>query len=199
MDSYQKTSIDRPGCVTAYTIFLWLTAAAYIIFALIIGLPLLSESAGAGIVLLFCGLAVAGIPVTLGIGLWQMKKWACALVLIFQGMGVLGSLLSMFGVYAASNVAEAISFIGRPAVGLLISGGIMYWFIDNRHQFDQDRYVLGPDGQVIKKPADNTAVIIAVVGAVAVMCLLPIVIIAVLTLLGPQIGDVFSRIITELE
>ena len=50
-----------------------------------------------------------------------------------------------------------------------------------------------------EKKSDNRGVIIAcVVGLIAIFCMLPCVAIMILTLLGPQIGNVFSRVTAGL-
>ncbi len=62
---------------------------------------------------------------------------------------------------------------------------------------------MGPDGELIKERVRttgfDTASAVAIVGVIAVVCLIPIMTIAILTLLGPQIGNVFSRITAGLE
>lgn len=56
-------------------------------------------------------------------------------------------------------------------------------------------------GRVLEEPAaDNTMIIVAatIIGVVAILCFVSIAVIAVLTLLGPQIGTVFSEITSGL-
>ncbi len=56
-----------------------------------------------------------------------------------------------------------------------------------------------PEGAGEKKGGFPTWAIIVIIVAVVLLCLLPICVIAILTLLGPSIGNVFSNIIEEIE
>jgi hypothetical protein len=47
--------------------------------------------------------------------------------------------------------------------------------------------------------SNNTRIIVIVLVILGLCCLIPVCVIALLTLLGPQIGDVFSDIVDELE
>ena len=198
MDDYGSAAVERPGCVTAYAILTWLGAAVYLIAAFVVGMSLASEVVAAGVIILICGWLLAAIPIATGVGLWQMKKWGWGLVILSQGLGVIGALFYMLAAFLAASVREALPLVCGGMTGLLINGGILYWFITNRHLFDQPTTVLGPEGTLVQKSADNTMVIIVIAGVAIVLCLIPIFIIAILTLLGPQIGEVFSNIVNEL-
>ena len=57
--------------------------------------------------------------------------------------------------------------------------------------------------QPAAKPSGGTGMVIGIVGGVVglvvfIFCVLPICVIAILTLLGPQIGNVFSKITNGL-
>jgi hypothetical protein len=56
-----------------------------------------------------------------------------------------------------------------------------------------------PEGEGEKKGGFPTWAIIVIIVAVVLLCLLPICVIVILTLLGPSIGTVFSNIIEEIE
>ncbi len=140
----------------------------------------------------FVGL-FALIPIITGVGLWRMQKWGWWLVVVTQSLGVLAALFSLIsGLLLNAIVAGA------------VSGGILYWFVSSRQLFLGPFMHLpggGAEGEPVagSTPAsknNNTTVI--VVGIVLAVFLVPVCIIAVLTLLGPQIGDVFSRIVDGL-
>ncbi len=198
MDDYRSAAAERPGCVTAYAILAWLGAAVYLIAAFVGGMSIASEVVTAGVMILICGWLLAAIPIATGFGLWQMKKWGWGLVILSQTVGVIGGLLYMLAAFLAANIYEALPLLCGGLTGLLINGGILYWFITNRQLFDRPNYVMGPEGTMVQKSSDNTIVIIVIAGVVIVLCLVPIFIIAILTLLGPQIGEVFSNIVNEL-
>jgi hypothetical protein len=144
------------------------------------------------------------LQIVTGIGLWRMAKWGWWIVVILQTLGVAGAVLNVIAVLFVPGAAHA----GSPLVFVitgLVSGGILYWFFTNRHLFNGTpayRTVIGPDGTAVSEPvvssgnSNITAVII--IGVVLVFFILPVVAIAVLTLLGPQIGNVFSGITNNL-
>jgi len=198
MDEYGSAAGERPGCVTAYAILAWVGAAVYLIAAFVAGMSIASEVITAGVMILVCGWLLAAIPIATGFGLWQMKKWGWGLVILSQTVGVIGGLFYMLAAFLAANIYEALPLLCGGLTGLLINGGILYWFVTNRHLFDRPTYIMGPEGTMVQKSADNTMVIIVIGGVVIVLCLVPIFIIAILTLLGPQIGEVFSNIVDEL-
>jgi hypothetical protein len=179
---------DRPGCVTAYAVLLWLGGGLMALGSLIAFINPM-EGPIVGIVVGIFAL----LPIMTGVGLWRMHKWGWWLVVVTQSLGVAGALFNLL----SGLLLEAI-------VTGAISGGILYWFINNRQLF------LGPFTQhtnvgVESEPVvggapasknNNTTVI--VVGIVLAVFLVPVCLIAFLTLLGPEIGDVFSRIVNEL-
>ena len=85
---------ERPGWVTAYVILIWLSVGQ----GLISGLCILGGITGLGSILGLGGLGgvaiiAFGVPLVLvainvatGIGLWQMKKWGWAMVVVVQGL-----------------------------------------------------------------------------------------------------------------
>ena len=181
-------SHDRPGCVSAYAVLLWLGGGLLVlsVFSMFSDPSFGPTSAvGSGLIAL--------ILIAIGAGLWQMQAWGWWLVVIIQSLGVLAALLSLIG---------GGGFYGLVSGG--ISGGILYWFLSNRHLFLDAltyRTSTGPDGKPITEristPKSNTSTAV-IVGVVLAVFLVPICIIATLTLLGPQIGNVFSRIVDGL-
>ncbi|MCL4265191.1 MAG: hypothetical protein KJ069_18385 [Anaerolineae bacterium] len=201
-------SVDRPGCVTAYAVLAWFGAAAYICGALALAVSGLSdpEFTVFGLILALVIGVLSLLPILTGIGLWKMTMWGWWLVVLINGLGVAGSLLNMLvAVLLVSQEPNAIGTLCGGVIGLAIYGYILYWFITNRSLFGNytTQTVMGLDGEIIKERVKtrgfDTASAIAIVGVVAVMCLIPIFTIIVLTLLGPQIGNVFSRITAGLE
>ena len=181
---------DRPGCVTAYAVLLWLGGGLLLLSAWIS----FFDPSGDSIAGVFVGL-FALIPIIAGVGLWRMQKWGWWLVVITQSLAVVVALFNLLS-----------GLLLQAVVTGAVSGGILYWFINNRQLF------LGPfthnagvavnvEGEPVADgtpPAKGNNTTIIVVGIVVAVVLVPVCIIATLTLLGPDVGDVFSRIVDGL-
>jgi hypothetical protein len=179
---------DRPGCVTAYAVLLWLGGSFLLLPALIqFFVPTGDPSIG-----VFLGL-LAVVQIIAGVGLWRMQKWGWWLVVVTQSLGVVAALFSLISGLLLNTIVTGV-----------VSGGILYWFIENRQMFlgpFTQQTGVGPEGEPMvggapTSKSNNTTVI--VVGIIATVFLVPVCIIAVLSLLGPEIGDVFSRIVDGL-
>jgi hypothetical protein len=136
---------ERPGCVTAYAVLLFISAGLAALGGLIAGLSMMSDSAyqfmGLGIMVVI--LIVAGLYFLLGRGLWQLKNWARIIVMILQGLGLLGSLLSMCNALSLTSNPGFYGYQSDPTgsiiggiVGLAIGGYILYWFAVHAEYFD---------------------------------------------------------------
>ena len=179
---------DRPGCVTAYAVLLWLGGGLLVLVALI-AFVAPTEEPGVGVVV---GL-FALLPIITGVGVWRMQKWGWWLVVITQSLGVVAGFLNFVSGLLLSGIVTGI-----------VSGGILYWFINNRQLF------FGPFthhagvnaagepvvGGAPASKGNNTTII--VVGLVLAVFLVPVCIITFLTLFGPNINNVFSQIVNEL-
>ena len=176
---------DRPGCITAYAVLLWLGGGLLVLSTL----SLFSESSTGSAI--FSGL-FAIFLIAIGIGLWQMQSWGWWLVVIVQSLSVLAALLSLIGGAVLYGLASG-----------SISGGILYWFFTNRQLFigtSSQVASIDPNGEPIPAQASASKTVV-IVGIILAVFLVPVCIIAALSLLallGPQIGDVFSRITSGL-
>ncbi len=207
---------ERPGCVTAYAIIIWIGAG----LGLIAGLCGLSGVLGTGggrlggfeIIVMGVVLVLVAINVVTGIGLWQMKKWGWAIVIVIHGLSVILGLLTMALTLLTVFSASSELMVAEPTVlcsnlsSLAVSGFILYWFVTNRELFNGEmpvETVIGPDGELVQQPAkktSDTTMLLAVGGGlVLVLVLVCVVIFAVLAILGPEVGNVFSQITFELE
>jgi hypothetical protein len=203
-----KAKPDRPGCLSIYAILLWLGGGLAVI-----GLCLLTASGGLfggpiGIFEICLGsiyflLVVLGI--TAGIGIWQMRRWGLVLALVLQSLSIITSALTALAFVAGSS--QNLSYAFGNLVGLAINGFIIYWFITNRALFNGGTNVVstaGPGGESVYQPAqqkrnDAAMALLAIGGVVAIGLLVCIVVIAILAILGPQIGNVFSQITYTLD
>lgn len=187
-------SPERPGCITAYAVLIWLGGVLFAFTTF----DFISKGNPAAL----CGGVFVILAIITGYGLWQMREWSWWLVVILQSLSLLGSLFSLFAVLTSPYVSEGI--LG-PLVGAVGSGIILYWFVTNRSHFlgaPVYRTVVGPDGETMQElvsPSGSSKTGIIVAGVVILVVVVPVVIIAILTLLGPQVGNVFSRIVTGLE
>ena len=117
------------------------------------------------------------------------KKWAWWLVVITQSFGLAGGLLSLpgnlAGMLAVIGSGDSVSAMSRiigglfALAGMAISGGILYWFVTNRHLFGD---------------LSGSTVVAIVVGMVAIVLLIPIIVIVILVLFGPALVNLFSNI-----
>lgn len=202
---------ERPGCITIYAILLALGGIANIVVsALVFGQGFIVESdfATVAIILMLCMFAWSFIPFVMAVGLWRMRMWAWWLVVIFQVFGLLVACFALAlvvpafatGLEGQVGTAELIILFAVVPLGLLINVVILYWFLRNRDRFRRPG-VVHVGGRALEEPAsENVAVIVAVtvVGVLVILCVVGAAIIAILTLLGPQIGNTFSEITREL-
>lgn len=201
---------ERPGCITIYAILLVLGGLVNIAASALVGYGFVVEPdlVTVGVILTLCMFAWSLVPFVMAVGLWRMRMWAWWLVMIFQVFGLAMACLALVllvpvltaGVGGRLGTAELITLFGGVPVGLLINVIILYWFATNRDRFRKpDVYHVG--GRALEAPtSDNTMIIVAatIIGVVAILCVVSIAVIAVLTLLGPQIGNTFSEITREL-
>ncbi|KAA3658236.1 MAG: hypothetical protein DWQ04_25740 [Chloroflexi bacterium] len=172
---YSKGAVYRPGCVTAYAVLLIAGAGLMILGG--IGIVVSDPDFIFGLIYV----AFAAPAIAAAVGIWRMQKWGWWVVVVMQSLSIL---LSLFG--------GVISFI----ISAVINGGILYWFVQNQNLFDGTGSVEMAEMQKGSNKNTTTAIII---GVVALVCIIPVVVIAILTLLGPQIGNVFSGIVFGLE
>ena len=204
MPDASPTQVNRPGCVTAYALLLWLGGGLYLVAALCIGLfglvPAFPDgraaaSTGPALIGALCLGLFSLLPIFLGVGLWRMRRWAWWLIVILQSLGLAGLALSLCSLFvtagsAGRNAPESLAAgLVSAVVGGLISGGILYWFLNNRSLFDGGAQVVS---------GGNTWIVVAVVVVIGLVIVIPIIVIAILALLGPAIGNVFSNIIISM-
>jgi hypothetical protein len=202
--------VNRPGCITAYAILLWIGGGLYVIAALCGGLgglyyaanPSQSSQAALTVPLLIGAVCIglfALLPIFMGVGLWQMKNWAWWLVVILQSLGMASLLLNLCSlVLAAGSSSRSAGGLIGGIIGALIGGainaGILYWFLKNHNLFT------GGAGAPATSGGGGGAGVVAVViiAVIGIVILVPVVIIVILALLGPAIGNVFSNIMLTL-
>jgi len=201
---------DRPGCVTAYAVLLWIAGGLYVIGAVCVGLSGFGLTEGSlGIFEICLGLLfvlLAAVPIATGLGIWQMRKWGWALVIVIQSLGIILSLVQLV-VFTLAGPGDNLSLYAGTIVGLAVSSYIVYWFVTHREMFNgATTYstAIGIDGAPVPGPVEkkgtDTATTLAILGGLAlVLVLVCLVVIAILALLGPQIGNVFSQITYSLE
>jgi len=179
---------DRPGCVTVYAVLLWL-GGGFLVLGSLIEFIAPSEGPLVGVLV---GL-FALVPLVTGVGLWRMQKWGWWLVVVTQSLGVVAGFLNLVSGLLLNGIVTGV-----------VSGGILYWFINNRQPFFgpfTHHAAVNAAGEPVAggaPPSKGNNTTIVVVGIVVAVVLVPVCIIATLTLLGPGVGDVFSRIVNDL-
>ena len=158
MSNYREIVLPkRPGCLTALAILYILAAGLYLLYAAFFGASFLfspseleTGMSGLEIVLL---VAVASIvPLAIGYGLWKLQSWAWWVVVISTSLAslvLLGMAISVLFInptdilsgleeipvfITAINSFKAFVFI-LSVVGLVINGGMLFWFLNNRFLF----------------------------------------------------------------
>ena len=135
---------QRPGCVTAYVLLLWLAAAIPLLVVawFFIADPLGSAMVDGAIIFFdtfmlpfFIAALPALLAVATGIGLWLMKRWGVWLLSILLAfVAILGfvalQILSFGGFLRASTTLICL------VVGLLANGLVLYWYVKNRFLFN---------------------------------------------------------------
>lgn len=185
--------VKRPGCLTAYVLVLWLGGVAYLVLTFMLAFTNRLEAVSAGGLgpfLALCAGVLALLPIITGLGLWRMKGWAWVLVIVFHGLGVSLSLLNLLSSLSLGAGQETVGPLLTAVMGTAVNGGLVYWFAQNRHLFADSP---GEIGGAKSAAANRTAVVMFAVSFI-ILCLVPIVVLAVITLLGPEIGNVFSQI-----
>jgi hypothetical protein len=144
----------RPGCVTVYALLIFLSGAMGIFSALY--LPTILGGNSPDLARAWHELEAEGLPslavvmsflqyyliffflysvltVILGWGLWTMRNWARILLLIVQGIALLGGLYTLFSSIAASG--GSVFICAMYSASLIVPGWIFLWFLLNRRQF----------------------------------------------------------------
>jgi hypothetical protein len=117
--SSPPSSIDRPGCVTAYAILAFIVAGIIGVAAIVLGA---TREIDPGLVPVF--FIIGGLQLTIAIGLWKLKNWARILIIIGSGISALSNIIAvLFGDFSA-------------LVGLVVAGIFIYWFSTNGYYFD---------------------------------------------------------------
>lgn len=176
---------ERPGCVTAYAFLAWLGALIALCGALGSSPSLVEEAGPVGLLVPVVLVGLALLPLATGIGVWRMRNWGWALVVVSHTFSSLSSLL----VLAVALFSGELRLITQNIVSLVVAAIVLYWFITNRRLF----------GIGSKKSGDDTTLLLATLGgSVLLLFLFGCGLIVLLTLLGPQIGNVFSQITSGL-
>lgn len=189
---------DRPGCVTAYAVLLWLVSGLLALSSL----GLFAEPTADPLTAAWSGL-FALVLAAIAFGLWTVQAWGWWFVVIIHSLSIIAALFNLVsGMFLVDASGASLSF--DALAGGVVSGSILYWFITNRRLF-LDPYphhaLVSPEGKLVvegtpRSKNSNTTMII--VGVLLAVFLVPVCIIAILTLLGPDVGEVFSRITNEL-
>jgi len=120
---------DRPGCVTAYAIYV-----AIVSVLIVIGMCWLMSEPGyeSQSVLLLITVGGAIYNAIEIVGIWQMKNWGRIMVVINMLLSI-GIIVLQF---CSGSVDMENSFALGQLIGIPISGYVAYWFYSKRELFD---------------------------------------------------------------
>jgi hypothetical protein len=91
------SSPERPGCLTAYAVLLFISTGLVAIAAVSYGIGyMLSKARYVWELYILAALCIiACVSFILARGLWQLKNWARILAIVLQSLGIVGSLMSL--------------------------------------------------------------------------------------------------------
>ena len=129
---------DRPGCLTAYVLLLWIGAGLTLLaipclalFAFLTPDPAIAVSMRAGLPGQLVSIPVVIFGVAQGVGLWHLRRWGFWLALVSLAGGLVNFLRMAIQ-----------ALIGEPAIGLLFMiptlilwAVLFYWLVKNRSLF----------------------------------------------------------------
>ena len=132
--------MQRPTGVTILAVLAFIGAGLLVLGALatVLGGVLISNMASypqfgmvAGIGSAIFGVIVLGcaaLDVIVGVGLWKLKNWARILTIVLIGVGLLGSVLSIFSPFAHMHVFFFGFLIRRLIVAAIYAWILVYLF-----------------------------------------------------------------------
>ncbi len=127
------SAVERPGCVAFFAIPTAIISVLVIGFGGLYGLSLIIEgNVGEGLLALLVSIGVGSLYLIFARGLWNMRNWARVIILVFSGIGLVGSVITMCT--SLSGDAVGARFLAG-LVGLIIPGIFFYWFYDNGNLF----------------------------------------------------------------
>jgi hypothetical protein len=110
----------RPVCVTVYG-YLLIGASALYLLATILAF---FQDGLSNLGIAICILPImAGFSFYVGYGLLRQENWACIVVIVLNGLGILTSLYLLASGY------------GNSVFAIIISGFVLYWFSVNGKPF----------------------------------------------------------------
>jgi hypothetical protein len=144
VSSDPKSSPHRPGCVTAYAIFI------VAIHALVLGFRILASllenidyiGPGLGLPEIVAGPWYAGIfmvilDVASAVGIWRMRKWGWRLVMLSFALGVYNGIQDLIISWRDGTTGDIVC----DAIWLPLLGIPIYWFLKNRNLFNGEKNI----------------------------------------------------------
>ena len=122
-------SPKRPGCVTAYAVFLVIAFAVTALGGII--------EAGGHISAIFTASVLAVLCFLLVRGLWRLRNWARIIVIVLQSLMLLSGLRLVYGTLRSySYISDPIPYVTGQFVAAAVVGYVLYWFASRREYFD---------------------------------------------------------------
>lgn len=128
MSIQTETPVHRPGCVTLYAFLGGLGGTLGFLILMII---LVSDASALPLLAYPLGIIFSVLNLAIAAGLWEMKHWARAAVILLTGLEILGNVVSLC---VGTLDADFGSLIGN-LLAIAVGAYIIYWFDDNRDLF----------------------------------------------------------------
>ena len=124
---------ERPGCVTAYAVLLFVGGGGGLLMPLMYAFGPSSSMFTTQdlIVMSMSSVILAAFMIATAVGLWRLKRWAVGLVLVELVHGLANTLYGMATVAAAYRGSALLT----AGLSTLFSFVLLSWFVRNRALF----------------------------------------------------------------
>lgn len=168
----------RPGCVTLYTLWLWLISVVILGFGGLMGLLIFAEVAEVPepdmstimpvsiVILGSCG-GIALVPFVTGIGIWRMSMWGWLGVMFLHTLGILFFVFRLLGNIMGMMEGDRIEGVMTVVLTLCFLGigvGIMGWFWSERRLFVVRGMKWNTDSEDTNVAGDRVITMLFIVG-----------------------------------
>jgi hypothetical protein len=125
---YLPAKKERPGCVTAYAVLLFIGAGILVLAGLIGGISLINYKPALGVIYIVGGLLFAIFYFFLGRGFWRLQNWARITIIVLQSLGIVVGLVELCYVFSMAGANISPVSIITLLISFGLGGYIIYWF-----------------------------------------------------------------------
>ncbi len=199
------SSPTNSGCAMIYALYMWFFSAIIVVGGILLIFALGKDmETNVAQFLKICGsilfsiLIIVSVPILIGIGVYQMKRWGMKLAIGLHGFfSLLSILLLITAIFDPANPSK-VNFSNAP-IGifpLLLNVLFILWFYSNSYQFKADSRTIVMPSPIAKLNASqatrflSTALLIIVIATIGIV---------ITTILGPEIGKFFTQLSAQIQ